>query len=135
MANIKAYLTVTILIVLILSGCSYARRPSNPETSVKMKLIGLKDAQAYSMRVVEDKHNQREYKVDSNGTVAFVFPFLGPACDEYLFGYILIKERNPYRRKAVYLMKEGSIIQKYSYSDIRELKRDKDGFSLLRLNH
>jgi hypothetical protein len=72
--------------------------------------------------------------VDDNGKVTFLFPTLPRYCDVFLFGFIKIKDRDPYKRKVIFVMKKESNIRKLSFYEFAKLPKDEEGFSLLRLN-
>ena len=100
-----------------------------------MKIIAPGEPQEYTIKIVKDDQEQYEYKVDDNGKVMFLFPTLPRYCDVFLFGFIKIKDRDPYKRKVIYVMKKESSIRKLSFYEIAKLPKDEEGFSLFRLNN
>jgi hypothetical protein len=114
---------LTLLALLLLTGCVYALRPYNSPSQQRLHLITT-SPERYLVRVA----GTQDYPVASNGHVMFDVPRLPRGCAVYLFGIMKIADAKSEDVRAIQLLREGKMIRKLSLRQIDKLPADGDGY-------
>ena len=80
-----------------------------------------------------DEERMKDYQTDKDGKVVFEFPTLPRFCDVYLLDLVKIKDADPYKRKVIQIIKQGSVVKVLSFSQLTSLDKDGDGYFILKI--
>jgi hypothetical protein len=123
-----------LCLALIQSGCAIACGPLRCPPPQKLHVV-TPSPSSYTIRVVDDILDKHfDTSVGTDGRVEFDVPVYSRHCTQYLFGAIKIHSPTPVeKRRAIRVMKDGSVVRRLSAADIAKLPVDGDGYHALRL--
>ena len=113
-------------------SCGYGLRTYNPSSTQKLKIVA-RDPDHFCLRIVMDEERMKDYQTDKDGKVVFEFPTLPRFCDVYLLDLVKIKDADPYKRKVIQIIKQGSVVKVLSFSQLTSLDKDGDGYFILKI--
>ena len=121
--------TLVSMVLLVLSaGCTYALQPYNRPGPEKLKIITRGTGQ-HAIRI----QDHGDTPVGADGRVVVEVPTLPRGCSPYLFGLIKIGDGRPERLRAIHVLREGKVVRKLSLEEIHGLPMDDDGYRILKL--
>jgi hypothetical protein len=113
-------------LVLFSCGCSYRLPVITPASQQRFKVLA-KSPELYAIRVHSDQ--TADYPAASDGTVIVNVPAYRPSCGVYLFDKIKVGGGNVDLNFS--LMRQGKVVQRFSFAQIRRLRINADGAHLI----
>ena len=119
---------VSVLLLLLSMGCTYALQAYNRPGPEKLQIITTRTGQ-HVVRI----ENRGDTPVGADGRVVVDVPTLPRGCSPYLFGVIKIGDGSPEGLSAIHVLRDGKVVRKLSLKEIHALPMDDDGYRIVKL--
>lgn len=122
----RAPAILSLLPLLLLTGCVIALRPYNTPSQQKLYVRTSMPTNCV-IRVADTQM----FPVAADGRVTFDVPQLPRGCDTFLFGVVKIGDGRPENVRAIHVLRHGKIVRKLSLAQLARLPMDAEGYHVL----
>jgi hypothetical protein len=122
---------LTLLLIMLLTGCAYHLHPFSPPTVVKLQLQSERP-ERYAVRVTA-REPPSDYPVTPDDRVTFTVPPFRRGCSTYLFEVIRLSDLRPEHTRIVEVRREQRVVRKLSLSQIAKLSEDAAGYRMVKV--
>jgi len=127
----RALSFVAILPVTLLMGCAYALPVASRQTDVKLR-VQTSHPEHHAVRVAAIEPPS-DYRVPSDGRVAFTVPSFRHGCSVYLFGAIKIADGTPEHLRVIEVRRDERVLRRFSLTQLTSLPEDETGYRIVRV--